>query len=255
MRLWVLGQGGGGGGSLPILNNNQFLQAKTTTAVVKDILGITLTDRLQLGDATGTVGVVMPGGLLQIGVLETPLISAINRVLVTANASVGFVLGSAVAAAGSSPQFNGVRSRGTWAAPTAVLNGDRLFIFNAQGYDGASYLARAAIEFLAAENWAAGANGTAISFQVTPNTTAARVAALILNQNSVAIFGTNTATSPGLKEFVAGRLCARLGDDSAYAPFDALSYFVGGTAGVDGSFISADAKTVTVSKGIVTGIV
>ena len=37
--------------------------------------------------------------------------------------------------------------------------------------------------------------------------------------------------------------------------FDAVGFKAAGVAGVDGSFTTADAKTVTVTKGIITSIV
>jgi hypothetical protein len=50
-------------------------------------------------------------------------------------------------------------------------------------------------------------------------------------------------------------LQVKLADNSAYAQIDALGYSVGGAAGASGTFTTADAKTVTVTNGIITSIV
>lgn len=52
----------------------------------------------------------------------------------------------------------------------------------------------------------------------------------------------------------SGTLQAKNHDNSAYAPLEALSFAIGATPGVDGTFTTADSKTITVSKGIITGI-
>src|SRR5574343_364076 len=67
-------------------------------------------------------------------------------------------------------------------------------------------------------------------------------------------FGGTTSSFPALKRSSA-TLQVRLADDSAYAQIDALGYSVGGSAGASGTFTTADAKTVTVTNGIITSIV
>jgi hypothetical protein len=47
----------------------------------------------------------------------------------------------------------------------------------------------------------------------------------------------------------------RLADDSGYGNIDAGRYFTNGVQGQSGSFLTADAKTVTVTNGIITAIV
>jgi hypothetical protein len=63
-----------------------------------------------------------------------------------------------------------------------------------------------------------------------------------------------TSSFPALKRSSA-ELQVRLADDSAYAQVDALGYSAGGAAGASGTFTTADAKTVTVTNGIITSIV
>jgi hypothetical protein len=47
----------------------------------------------------------------------------------------------------------------------------------------------------------------------------------------------------------------RLADDSGYANIDANRYFTSGSQGQTGSFLTADAKTITVTNGLITAIV
>lgn len=77
--------------------------------------------------------------------------------------------------------------------------------------------------------------------------------ALFTNVTLIRLNGT-TSAFPALKR--SGIIIqSRLADDSAYAEFAASAYYVGATAGVDGTFTTVDGKTVTVSKGIITLIV
>jgi len=47
----------------------------------------------------------------------------------------------------------------------------------------------------------------------------------------------------------------RLADDSGYGNIDAGRYFTNGVQGASGSFLSADAKTITITNGLITAIV
>ena len=64
-------------------------------------------------------------------------------------------------------------ARGIQASPTANLSGDALGIWGSRGYTGSAFAttSKALITMIANENWSATANGTAIVFQVTRNTT------------------------------------------------------------------------------------
>jgi hypothetical protein len=73
------------------------------------------------------------------------------------------------------------------------------------------------------------------------------------NDFNMLILGRVAAGFPAFKK--SGTLIqVRLADDSGYGNFDAGAYRVGGVAGVSGSFLSNDGKTVTVTNGIITNI-
>lgn len=61
-------------------------------------------------------------------------------------------------------------ARGTALTPTANQSGDALGIWGVRGYNGTGFVttSKASITMLANENWTTTANGTAISFQITP---------------------------------------------------------------------------------------
>jgi len=70
---------------------------------------------------------------------------------------------------------SGQKSRGSSTAPASVLTGDRLLAFYGRGWtSGGAGGNAAAVQMLAAENFTAAAQGTAISFETTPLGTAAR---------------------------------------------------------------------------------
>lgn len=76
---------------------------------------------------------------------------------------------------------------------------------------------------------------------------------LTITSQRIRLSGT-TSAFPALKRN-GTTVEIRLADDSAYGNIDALRYFTSGVQGVSGSFISSDAKTITVTNGIVTAIV
>lgn len=61
-------------------------------------------------------------------------------------------------------------ARGTALAPTANQSGDALGIWGVRGYNGTGFVptSKCSITMLANETWTTTANGTAISFQITP---------------------------------------------------------------------------------------
>ena len=89
------------------------------------------------------------------------------------------------------------------------------------------------------------------SFQIGDAT----VGALIVGSPLLTFGADHLVTNPALKQGTGAVLQVRTGTDSAYATFDALAYRVSGVAGVDASITSADlvGKTITVSKGVITG--
>lgn len=80
---------------------------------------------------------------------------------------------------GGAPVYVCSRANGTWAAQTAIINGDTIGTFSITGYDGAAYAAVGNFGFLASENWAAGTNrGLRFELQLVPNGSITRAAKL-----------------------------------------------------------------------------
>lgn len=80
--------------------------------------------------------------------------------------------GYQVTAYGSNGQNVFQRAGGTQATPTAIVNGDLLGAVSFRGYDGSAFTGSKGYIFSAAtENWSSTANGTAMAFSTTANTT------------------------------------------------------------------------------------
>lgn len=81
--------------------------------------------------------------------------------------------------------FEAIRTDGTNASPTAVVNNDELGTYAYNGYDGTSIAneATASVQASATENWSATAHGTQLIFNTTPNTTTALTAGAVLDGN------------------------------------------------------------------------
>ena len=74
---------------------------------------------------------------------------------------------------GDSDAGNAIRSfraKGSKASPTAVVSGNILGSIRGLGYNGSAFTAQTGgMDIVTTENWTAGANGTAIAFNTTPN--------------------------------------------------------------------------------------
>ncbi|CAO3355191.1 hypothetical protein [Azospirillum palustre] len=85
------------------------------------------------------------------------------------------------------------KSRGTRAAPTAVLSGDVLGGLAVGGYDGAAYSfgwnGGVEITALASQDWSGTARGTRLTFSTTPNNTTSPITRLTIDQDGAFIFG------------------------------------------------------------------
>jgi ethanolamine utilization microcompartment shell protein EutS len=105
---------------------------------------------------------------------------------------------------GDSPNFNFNTARGTLASPSAILSGDNLGQFAAAGYNGAAFPgSKVKVTFIATENWTPTANGTAMSFQTTPNGTTARAERMRIDNTGFVGIGT---TTPGEMLEVSGNV-------------------------------------------------
>jgi hypothetical protein len=125
------------------------------------------------------------------------------------------------------------RSRGTQAARTAVVLGDRLGGFAFRGYGATGFNLNndsAVVRAFAAENFTDTAMGTYITFETTPTGTAARTEKLRISANGNIGIGT---TAPGYKLDVNGNLNVQGG----------TTYFrqSSGLAGNEGAYVSIGA--------------
>lgn len=78
----------------------------------------------------------------------------------------------------------------------------------------------------------------------------------LLNSSGEKVNPTESSVGSGAKllaDFQVGGVSKASIDNAG--KFNALSYSVNGTAGASGSFTTADAKTVTVTNGLITSIV
>jgi hypothetical protein len=87
--------------------------------------------------------------------------------------------------------IRGRSASGTRTAPAAVFNGIPLFVITADGYTGSAFtgLGQATIQFNAAENWTATANGTAIKFNTTPNGSTVEALRMTIDNNGFVAIG------------------------------------------------------------------
>lgn len=102
------------------------------------------------------------------------------------------------AAAGATIQT--FRSRGTAAAPSAVLSGDILGVFRARAY-GTATAEASGLRMLATENWTATAHGASLQVRTVANGTTAVVVSALFDQNGNVGFGT---VSPSERIHVVG---------------------------------------------------
>lgn len=107
------------------------------------------------------------------------------------------------------------RTKTSFAAPTPPISSDSLGQFNAAGYTPAGYTgSRGGINVGAAENWSNTANGTFMTFAVTPNGAVATIAALqvfndgSLQKTNLATTFLNAAGLNVLRSFTVGTLPA-----------------------------------------------
>lgn len=103
------------------------------------------------------------------------------------------------------PLFTIGRSRGTYASPTAVDNGDYLGVFQMGGYDGSNWVSGSAwIIARASQDWTTTTRGTDLGFSTTPNGTNSMTEKLtILNSGYIGIGTTSPTTQLSISKAVA----------------------------------------------------
>lgn len=126
------------------------------------------------------------------------------------------------------PYFLARRSRGTFAAPTAVQSGDQLSGLFGRGYGASAFgTALVGITIQAAQNWTDAAQGTSIAFSTTANNATTPATRMTLDQSGFLGIGT---TTPGV-------------------PLDVVGSAVINTAGA-GSFFSVGDSAVTLGSNV-----
>lgn len=99
------------------------------------------------------------------------------------------------ATAGRDPTIDFLRSRGTQASPTSILNGDAIGGLLFGGYDSTQYQANAAIAYQASEDWNPTSTGTHLGISVCSNGTTSSKTAITCEQNTFVGIG-NVGASP-----------------------------------------------------------
>lgn len=110
--------------------------------------------------------------------------------------------------------FQAYRSRGTKAAPSAVINGDKLLEITGFGYDGTSYQTGGdgTIRIDATENFSTGNGGYRIVFSTSPNGTQDPIDRVVVdNTGNLGIF----TSTPNSSLQVSGSFSANIGIKSS----------------------------------------
>ena len=101
------------------------------------------------------------------------------------------VLSTTFASSGTGGLFWGRHARGTPGTPTAILNGDSLASFQGAGFGATAFSpARGGMVVRAAENWTDAAQGTFLSFNVTPTGTTSPSAVMTITPSGQVGIGT-----------------------------------------------------------------
>lgn len=114
---------------------------------------------------------------------------------------VGGRIGLRCSSAAENPVFTGYRSRGTLAAPTAVLDNDILSTYIAIGYDGTGWSdgdRSPMMRMYASENWTATNKGSYISFLTVPNRQQITTERMRITDRGNVVIGAPSITHPTL---------------------------------------------------------
>lgn len=192
--------------SPPVLVTQKFTIDPTvpTAALINSCNGIS--------SGTGTTNFLakwsgITGMLMDSEVYEEPLLKKIGIGTTTPDDALEVVFGAGrgitatkfgqVGARGGAVQVRG--SRGTQAAPTALLANDYLGWFYGEGYSGAGFTSHATptgMAILTTENWNLTDNGSRLSFFTIPNGTANGLERMTVQENGNVGIGTVTPNFP-----------------------------------------------------------
>lgn len=142
---------------------------------------------------------------------------------------------------GSFSRHSARRANGTAAVPTPISSGDVFMSNGGYGWTGAVYAQGVSQNFSASENWAVGAQGSRLAFNVTPNTTTNLQTALTLEHDLGVYLNSATGQSQGAGTFNAQALYANgnvIADTNGLLrrrPFTFATLPAAGTAGRQGA--------------------
>lgn len=125
----------------------------------------------------------------------------------TCNASSSNILSIAAYASNAIGVTSGINSfaaRGNYSTPSAVKNGDVLYFMGGRGYGTTAWAigSKAAIREITSQDWTDSNQGTAMTFEVTPNNSTTRSTKMKLTESGDLIL--NSATTPANQLEVGG---------------------------------------------------
>lgn len=192
--------------SLTLGNTNNFLGTNSLDCKGSAAFGIFA------GTAAPTNGLI-GSAFLGVGTATQFLSGSIAEFVMPASSSECAVLQTSYVGSSGTRGSNRVNltARGTALAPTANQSGDLLGIWGVRGYNGTSFVttSKAAISMSTTQAWTAANNGSAISFQVTPNnsTTLSEIARILHTGTSISGLAiTNLGSGFMIKEGANARM-------------------------------------------------
>ena len=149
------------------------------------VFGVNTTITLTMDGAAVLQNEPLTGYLSQIPITGSP-VAAGSSFNMQGNVPIFFIN-----SIGSGPTLIGQEANGTLAAPTATALSDFLLYLGGRGHGASAYggADRAAIGYIAAENWTNAAQGTAIQFFTTPTGGVATTLAATLTNGGLGIVG------------------------------------------------------------------
>ncbi len=139
------------------------------------------------------------------------------------------------------PAFIMGRARGDTTTPLALAAGDRMGGFLSVGYNGNTWLAPAAVNFIASEAYTNTAGGSLITFETMNTATTSRSVKFVINSNGAVGFGTSNSVGS------AGQILFSNGIASAPYWASVANGFISNTSGL---FIQANSGLITNSTGL-----
>lgn len=114
---------------------------------------------------------------------------------------------------GNNPMLTFRRANGTMTAPTTVTSFQSIGLIQGTGYDGTNYsTSRASINLVSTENWTSSANGSQISFTVTPVGGLNTTEVMVLDSNGRLDIGRAPISGPAITPTQPARLWVRSGN-------------------------------------------